>query len=107
MNQRVDEFVSWLAASILVTAAVVFVINREQAGRRPKPVVADPSPAQEPLEVQQARALERGRGRRAAAPFAIPWRGWQDILKRVYYKIQNDRVLALAASVVFYSLVAL
>ena len=35
MNQRVDEFVSWLAASILVTAAVVFVINREQAGRRP------------------------------------------------------------------------
>jgi membrane protein len=107
MNHRVDELISWLAASILVAAAVIFATNREQAGRRPKPVVANPSPAQEPLQLQQARALEPGRGRRAAAPLAIPWRGWQDILRRVYGKIQNDRVLALAASMVFYSLVAL
>jgi membrane protein len=37
----------------------------------------------------------------------IPWRGWKDILVRSYHEIQNDRLLALAAGVVFYSLVAL
>ena len=37
----------------------------------------------------------------------IPWRGWKDIFVRTYYEIQDDRLLALAAGVVFYSLVAL
>jgi membrane protein len=37
----------------------------------------------------------------------IPWRGWKDILWRSYRKIQDNRLLALAAGVVFYSLVAL
>jgi membrane protein len=37
----------------------------------------------------------------------IPWGGWKDILVRSYHEIQNDRLLALAAGVVFFSLVAL
>ena len=37
----------------------------------------------------------------------IPWRGWKDILIRTYHEIQDDRLLSLAAGVVFYSLVAL
>jgi membrane protein len=37
----------------------------------------------------------------------IPWQGWKDILVRSYHEIQNDRLLALAAGVVFYSVVAL
>jgi membrane protein len=37
----------------------------------------------------------------------ISRRGWTDIFVRTYWEIQSDRLLALAAGVVFYSLVAL
>jgi membrane protein len=65
------------------------------------------TPAQEPLILQERRAAEVGRGRWARAPLQIPWAGWKDILLRTYREIQEDRLLALAAGVVFYSLVAL
>ena len=66
-----------------------------------------PRPAQEPLSLQEARAAERGRGRKARTPHAIPWAGWKDILHRAFNKILEDRILALAGGVVFYSLLAL
>jgi membrane protein len=53
------------------------------------------------------RALEPGRGRHAHSPLEIPWTGWKDILWRTYAEIGNDRLLAIAAGVVFYSLLAL
>ena len=56
---------------------------------------------------QQGRALEPGRGRHAASPWQIPWRGWKDILWRTYERIGEDRLLAVAAGVVFYGLLAL
>src|ERR1700692_784113 len=49
----------------------------------------------------------QGRGRRAMAPWQIPWRGWKDILIRTYQQINEDRLLAVAAGVVFYGLLAL
>ena len=49
--------------------------------------------------MQQIRAVERGRGRRARAPLQIPWRGWKDVFVRTYREIQDDRLLALAAGV--------
>jgi len=61
----------------------------------------------EPLGVQQARADESERGRRAAVPWQIPWAGWKDILWRTYAQIGEDRLLAVAAGVVFYGLLAL
>jgi membrane protein len=107
MNQRLDNLFSWLAAAALVAPAVAFAIKREQDQREPAAVWVNPTPAQEPLSIQEARAGERGRGRRAAAPHAIPWNGWKDILKRTFNKIFDDRILALGAGVVFYSLLAL
>jgi len=53
------------------------------------------------------RALEPGRGRLAETPSDIPARGWKDILLRIYAKIGEDRVVALAAGVTFYSILAL
>ena len=50
---------------------------------------------------------DQGRGRRAAAPWQIPWKGWKDILIRTYHQINEDRLLAVAAGVVFYGLLAL
>jgi membrane protein len=52
-----------------------------------------------------ARQQEQGRG--AEAPAEIPPRGWKDILLRVYRSISQDRVLAVAAGVTFYALLAL
>jgi len=48
-----------------------------------------------------------GRGRDAVAPWQIPWKGWKDILLRTYHEMNEDRLLAVAAGVVFYGLLAL
>ena len=55
---------------------------------------------------QHERAQESGRGRHAHAPWQIPWQGWKDILWRTYEQIGEDRLLAVAAGVVFYGLLA-
>jgi membrane protein len=57
--------------------------------------------------VNRSRAKERGRGRRAESPVDIPLAGWRDIAWRIYAGIQDDRLLAVAAGVVFYGLLAL
>jgi hypothetical protein len=64
-------------------------------------------PSQEPYSRQQTRAEEMGRGRSAASPIAIPASGWKDIFWRTYRQIGDDRLLAVAAGVVFYMLLAL
>ena len=61
----------------------------------------------EPRVIQHKRAHEPGRGRHADAPWQIPLRGWKDILWRTYQQIGEDRLLAVAAGVVFYGLLAL
>ena len=54
-----------------------------------------------------ARAGEPGRGRQAEAPTEFPTRGWFDILWRVVLAIPQDRVLATAGSVAFFTLLAI
>ena len=48
-----------------------------------------------------------GRGRRADSPHEIPAAGWRDIVIRVYHAISEDRVMAVAAGVTYYALLAL
>jgi membrane protein len=48
-----------------------------------------------------------GRGRSASAPSDIPVRGWKDILFRVYDNISEHRVIAIAAGVTFYTILAI
>ncbi len=61
----------------------------------------------QPIFAQLSRARERGRGRRATAPWQIPWRGWKDIFWRVYASFNDNRLLAVAGGVVFFSLLAI
>src|ERR1700749_5044220 len=49
---------------------------------------------------------QKGRGRHSSSPFQIPWTGWKDILWRTYQRTGEDRLLATAAGVVFYGLLA-
>ncbi|TMJ53450.1 MAG: YihY/virulence factor BrkB family protein, partial [Alphaproteobacteria bacterium] len=51
--------------------------------------------------------LDHRRGRFAEGPSEIPARGWKDILWRVYEGISEDRILANAAGVTYYALLAL
>ena len=60
----------------------------------------------EPDALQHVRAAEPGRGRHAKAPWQIPWKGWKDIFWRTYQQIGEDRLLAGAAGVAFYGLLA-
>jgi membrane protein len=61
----------------------------------------------QPISAQLRRAKEPGRGRHAVAPWQIPWAGWQDIFWRVYASMNDNRLLAVAAGVVFFSLLAI
>jgi membrane protein len=59
-----------------------------------------------PRAMRQAIAHEEGRCRRAQTPWQRPWRGWKQILWRTYAQVGEDRLLAVAAGVVFYGLLA-
>jgi len=107
LETRIENLVTWFAASVLTAVAVVYALKRDDDRHKAQVAFGAATPASEPLSLQEARAKEHGRGRRATTPVHISWRGWKDILIRTYHEVQDDRLLALAASVVFYSLVAL
>lgn len=54
-----------------------------------------------------AASPRSGAAQAANSPAAIPARGWWDVLKRVFSRVSEDNVLAQAAGVTFYSLLAL
>ncbi len=90
-----DRIRPWIPAVTVALLAIGFARKRSPAG----------------TEVDDAgdvgRAQERGRGRHAATPSEIPFRGWKDVLLRVYENIGKNRVIVVAAGVTFYSLLAI
>jgi membrane protein len=52
-------------------------------------------------------SLDNGRGRLANSPSDIPSPGWKDIRHRVYQNISDHHVIAMAAGMTFYSLLAI
>jgi membrane protein len=52
-------------------------------------------------------AAEPDRGRHADTPSEIPARGWKDIFWRIYQNLSEHRVIAIAAGVTFYVLLAI
>lgn len=58
-------------------------------------------------EIDFERASQTGRGRQAATPFAVPPRGWKDILVRTVQQVGIDRVPLVAAGVTYFLLLAL
>jgi membrane protein len=104
-----ERIVSWSVIAFGLAAGVLLGARERTGTAAPAQVGRSgrERSTEEPRGVQAARARQPGRGRRAASPLAIPARGWMDILWRTYAEIGKDRLLAVAAGVVFYGLLAL
>jgi membrane protein len=100
----------WIAAT---AGLLALGFRRRDAQRRQS---ADGESARQPAfdpgrsGSERTAARERDgdeRGRSASTPSQIPARGWKDILKRFYQRFNDDRILAIAAGVTFYALLAI
>ena len=54
-----------------------------------------------------ARFFAGKRGEYADRPREIPWRGWWQVLKRVWAELGNDRISIVAAGIAYYTLLSL
>ena len=98
------------ASSILALAAAYrhFLAGSVLIALPAKAVIPAPRLPDAPqLNVSEPAAPESDRGRQATRPWQIPLRGWRDIFVRTYQQIDEDRLLATAAGVVFYGLLAI
>lgn len=92
-------------ADILLVMATVFAtlaIQRQFGSLQPKTALPRRAASIDPPEAQQAH-LQRS----AQSPIEIRPAGWKEVLLRTYQQINEDRLLAIAAGVVFYGLLAL
>jgi membrane protein len=111
MSPRQSHADTWMLAAAAAFAAFAvqsyFENNQAQrklgTAREPQQLGKTdvPPPAAFTRELAQS-----GRGRRSTSPLGIPWAGWKDILWRTYDQINEDRLLAIAAGVVFFGLLA-
>lgn len=82
-------------SSIILFAASFFLV----------PTTSNDGPTKE--NSLPAEQDDQARGRLADTPTEIPKRGWKDIVLRVYQKISEHRLLALAAGITYYTLLAI
>src|SRR5262245_17090501 len=92
---------------VLGYTALNAILPRKPVEQPPAAAFGGRSSKQEPFVVQVNRAAEAGRGRGATNPIEISKLGWRDVLWRTYEQVQEDRILSIAAGVVFYGLLAL
>jgi membrane protein len=95
-----DDLLVITAATILMlTARRYFQTTPPRKPERPEgPAVASGEFVRE--------LSQHGHGRFSGSPLQIPWAGWKDILWRTYVRTGEDRLLAIAAGVVFFGLLA-
>ena len=77
---------------------------REDGWRGLVPPPAKPGPPAGPRAAERA---EPERGRSADHPAKIPLRGWKDIALRTWTEFNDDRIMATAAGVTFFTLLAM
>jgi membrane protein len=99
--------------SLVAAFASAYVIGRKEPRLFALPEPArDASRLARPADRRSAppssrRLVADDRGRQATSPAEVPRLGWWDILKRTYAEASEDRLLAVAAGVVFYLLLAI
>jgi membrane protein len=108
MAARRSELDGWL----LVAIATIFVLTAESyfrdltSSHSGSEQERRKDEASSPETTPTRAAAQAGRGRRSSNPLQIPWTGWKDIFWRTSGRIDEDRLLANAAGVVFYGLLA-
>jgi membrane protein len=98
-RQSVD---GWAFASLLALVGVA--LATEYLSR---PIEGHSHRQAEAKGAHTIAAMEADRGRQAETPSAIPVRGWKDVLLRLYNGISEHRILALAAGMTYYTLLAI
>jgi membrane protein len=95
----------WNVAAALGLLALAVLIDRGS----PPDDEAESAPTKEKRDATPSGlAMEReDRGRHAKSPTEIPAKGWKDILVRFYGNIGDHRILALAAGMTYYSILAI
>jgi membrane protein len=97
-----DNLLLIVATAILIlTAQRYFQASRQGTGPDPEDFAAARP------ESFRRELTQHGRGRRSSNPLRIPFAGWTDILWRTYVRTGEDRLLATAAGVVFFGLLAI
>ncbi|MGY8682591.1 YihY/virulence factor BrkB family protein [Bradyrhizobium sp. UFLA05-153] len=107
----------WSIASALGLMAAAFLVDRlapvrtevaRKAGDAPTTQDLPPTSGTKRDASAAGLATEvEDRGRQASSPTEIPAKGWKDVLLRVYANIGDHRVLALAAGMTYYSILAI
>lgn len=100
--------------SLLLIAATTFAVlalqsflatrNAERSAAAESQPIGDTDVP--PPQTFSRELAQPGRGRHSSSPLQIPWTGWKDVLWRTYEQINEDRLLAIAAGVVFFGLLA-
>ena len=96
--------------NLLLIAATTILILTAQRYFRPSRRGMRPDPgdiAATRPESFRRELTQHGRGRHSSNPLRIPLAGWKDILWRTYVRTGEDRLLATAAGVVFFGLLAI
>jgi membrane protein len=101
-SQHHDNLVVIVATAILILTAQRYF----QTARSGKPQTPSTNAAIAPPGNFARELSQHGHGRYSGNPFQMPWAGWKDILWRTYVRTGEDRLLATAAGVVFFGLLA-
>ncbi len=114
MLEKRPELPFWIALGAMALVSLIAPLRRDPVRQNVSSADAEkdrpfgePRSSEEPQAIELSRALERGRGRRAAHPLQIPWQGWKDISWRTYAEMQSDRLLSIAGGVAFFVLLAI
>jgi membrane protein len=102
----------WRIAAAFGLMAAAFLIDRlvptdENASPTPAEDIPPQSDARRDASPAGLAAEDSDRGRDATSPAEIPATGWKDIRWRVYANIGDHRILALAAGMTYYSILAI
>lgn len=102
--RRRSDFNGWNVAAAFGLLAAALLIERLSSTEDAK----SPHSTLERGASAIGLANEGGdRGRGATSPSEIPARGWKDILLRIYDDIGEHRILALAAGITYYTILAI
>jgi len=102
--RRRSDFNGWNVAAALGLLAAAFLVERLALTEEPQ---SPRSTSKRDASAIHLTNEGEDRGRGATSPSEIPARGWKDILLRIYDDIGEHRILALAAGITYYTILAI